>query len=109
MSYYYFNKCYKKCLPEIKRTAKELGFIEIECPPPARFWQGEVLERQEEFDRTVLVSYNPKDKRPFVIQTSEPVTHKQKDFMALLQRFIEIVKPTEISDIFSQYDMGEFR
>lgn len=110
MPYYCFNKCPKKCLPAIEKLADELGLEELEGYfSSSRIWKGNLFKRRTKFDREFLVKYNSESRFPLMLQTSNPVTAKQEDVNVLLQKFIDIAKPTEISDLFDNYDMNEFR
>jgi len=108
MPYYYFNRCPKRALPKIEALTAELGLREIECYPPIREWSGEPFRRRKKFDRELLVIYDPNQKSPLTLQTAEPVTHRQKDVKQVIKRFIKIAQPTEISNLFNNYDLKEF-
>jgi len=110
MSYYFFNKCRKDCLPELEILADELKLREMKCRDSVRQWDGYPFKRKEKFDRNLLVIYALKRDYPFMLQTSEPVSHKQTDVKKVVQRFIKICKPTQIYDFGDiPYDMGEFK
>jgi len=110
MPYYCFNRCSEDAIKEIEIYRKKLHLVKKHgCSPPAREYEGPAFKRKTPFNRSLLVVYNPWGKYLLSIQTASSVTHKQKDVRQVLRRFIQIAKPTEISDYFSLYDLEEFK
>ena len=108
MSYYFFNRCPKNCLPKIEEFAREYHLEECEPFPPAREWTGDSFKRRIKFDREAMLVYNPVKKYPLTFQTASKVTHKQKDVKSAVRRLIGITGSTEISDFSNLYDLAEF-
>lgn len=113
MTYYFFDRCNESSISQIESLARELGLKEEECNFPVRQWSGNIFDSEIEFNRFLLLTYDPISKRPLMAQTAPPITHQQADVKKVLKRLIDICKPDSISaDIFEQeeglYDLMEF-
>lgn len=109
MPWYFFNRCSREALPQIESLAQELGLKECETPTDGyRTWTGDIFDRPDESERRFIVRYSGLTKEPFMLETKGETTHAQPDVKAVIKRFIDICKPTDIKRAITSYDMAEF-
>jgi hypothetical protein len=111
MPYYFFNRCEESCVSELERISKELGLNEYpSVVNERRYWSGLVLSAKNNFDKELIIQYDPASHFPLMIQTNTNEHHK-KDVKKLIKSLIEICRPSEIyKDPFRQtkYDLSDF-
>ncbi len=111
MSYYFFDRCTENCIPGLEKIAKELGLTEYaEKMPSKKYWQGNVLESENEFDQDLIIMYDPTSHLPLMIQTN---THdpKKKQIKNIIKSLIDLCQPSEIyQEPFAKlkYDLKDF-
>lgn len=82
----------KEGLSQLEATFKEMGLQRNLISKVMRVWEGDVLDREKEFERGLLMTYSPDRKFPLMVQTYGKADHSQEDIRDLIKRLKDMSK-----------------
>lgn len=111
MSYYFFDRCEENCLPGLEKITADLKLNEFSSVVDGRrYWSGAILSGRNNFDKELIIQYDPANKSPIMIQTNSQNT-KKREVKKIIRSLIDLCKPNAIYvDPFRQkkYDLKDF-